>query len=96
MRLRALSEARERIHWELDARKEIPMSRCPTCERATDGEQATRPFCSERCKMVDLSRWMDGSYRIPVGRDFTERTEPLSGELSAALARQGISDDVVH
>jgi uncharacterized protein len=24
-----------------------------------------RPFCSERCKLVDLGRWVDGSYRIP-------------------------------
>jgi endogenous inhibitor of DNA gyrase (YacG/DUF329 family) len=24
-----------------------------------------RPFCSERCKVQDLARWADGSYRIP-------------------------------
>jgi len=24
-----------------------------------------RPFCSERCKMLDLAHWVDGSYRIP-------------------------------
>ena len=24
-----------------------------------------RPFCSERCKLQDLARWADGSYRIP-------------------------------
>jgi endogenous inhibitor of DNA gyrase (YacG/DUF329 family) len=24
-----------------------------------------RPFCSERCKMLDLARWADGSYRVP-------------------------------
>jgi endogenous inhibitor of DNA gyrase (YacG/DUF329 family) len=23
------------------------------------------PFCSPRCKLADLSRWLDGSYRIP-------------------------------
>lgn len=23
-----------------------------------------RPFCSERCRMADLSKWLDGSYRI--------------------------------
>jgi len=23
-----------------------------------------RPFCSERCKLLDLARWADGSYRI--------------------------------
>jgi hypothetical protein len=42
---------------------------CPTCGR----EQAFRkladiahfPFCSERCKMLDLGRWLDGDYGIP-------------------------------
>jgi uncharacterized protein len=24
-----------------------------------------RPFCSERCKLLDLSKWIDGDYRIP-------------------------------
>jgi len=24
-----------------------------------------RPFCSERCKLADLARWADGTYRIP-------------------------------
>jgi endogenous inhibitor of DNA gyrase (YacG/DUF329 family) len=24
-----------------------------------------RPFCSERCKWLDLAKWMDGEYRIP-------------------------------
>jgi hypothetical protein len=28
-------------------------------------EHAWRPFCSERCKMADLARWADGSYRMP-------------------------------
>jgi endogenous inhibitor of DNA gyrase (YacG/DUF329 family) len=26
---------------------------------------AWRPFCSERCKLLDLARWADGSYRVP-------------------------------
>jgi endogenous inhibitor of DNA gyrase (YacG/DUF329 family) len=25
-----------------------------------------RPFCSERCKLLDLARWVNGDYRIPV------------------------------
>jgi uncharacterized protein len=28
-------------------------------------DPAWRPFCSERCKMQDLARWADGSYRVP-------------------------------
>jgi hypothetical protein len=28
-------------------------------------DPAWRPFCSERCKLLDLSRWLDGAYRVP-------------------------------
>jgi len=28
-------------------------------------DPAWRPFCSERCKLLDLGRWLDGRYRIP-------------------------------
>ena len=27
--------------------------------------RAWRPFCSERCKLQDLARWAEGSYRVP-------------------------------
>jgi endogenous inhibitor of DNA gyrase (YacG/DUF329 family) len=30
------------------------------------------PFCSERCKLIDLGRWLDGKYQIPVKEDETE------------------------
>ena len=43
--------------------------RCPICgtafEVATIGDLPTFPFCSERCRLVDLGRWIDGSYAIP-------------------------------
>jgi endogenous inhibitor of DNA gyrase (YacG/DUF329 family) len=28
-------------------------------------DPAHRPFCSERCRTLDLARWADGAYRIP-------------------------------
>ncbi|GAB4296210.1 MAG: DNA gyrase inhibitor YacG [Desulfuromonadia bacterium] len=37
---------------------------CPVCG-VRPAEPLNRPFCSERCRMIDLSRWIDGSYRIP-------------------------------
>ena len=39
---------------------------CPTCqlEMAADSTLASRPFCSERCKMADLGKWLDGEYSI--------------------------------
>lgn len=41
---------------------------CPTCGKSIAWTPANewRPFCSERCKMVDLGAWADESYRVPV------------------------------
>ena len=37
--------------------------RCPICKKPTN--TAYRPFCSARCRDVDLSRWLRGGYAIP-------------------------------
>jgi endogenous inhibitor of DNA gyrase (YacG/DUF329 family) len=42
-----------------------PMRRCPICGKLEVA--ASRPFCSERCRDVDLNRWLSGSYAIPGG-----------------------------
>lgn len=56
---------------------------CRYCGRPMpEGEQApTFPFCSSRCKMADLGRWMSGDYRIsePFPRD--EDDSALEAEL---------------
>lgn len=40
---------------------------CPECGRPSVREHY--PFCSDRCRNVDLSRWLKGSYAIPVADD---------------------------
>ena len=40
----------------------------PARSAASRSREATRPFCSSRCRDVDLNRWLKGSYVIP-GRD---------------------------
>ncbi|HEX6842539.1 MAG TPA: DNA gyrase inhibitor YacG [Stellaceae bacterium] len=37
--------------------------RCPICGKPTDGTHGT--FCSARCQMIDLGRWLKGDYRVP-------------------------------
>lgn len=40
--------------------------KCPFCGRKTDtATNPFRPFCSERCKLLDLGNWLSGDYRIP-------------------------------
>ncbi|MCA3337401.1 MAG: DNA gyrase inhibitor YacG [Roseomonas sp.] len=46
-----------------DAEKKPRRPRCPICGRAPAPEQ--RPFCSDRCRQVDLGRWMTEAYAIP-------------------------------
>jgi endogenous inhibitor of DNA gyrase (YacG/DUF329 family) len=40
---------------------------CPECGRPSRREDY--PFCSERCRNLDLSRWLNGAYAIPVAED---------------------------
>jgi endogenous inhibitor of DNA gyrase (YacG/DUF329 family) len=46
--------------------------RCPICGKPASGP--TLPFCSPRCRDVDLNRWLSGSYIIP-GKDDEEDAE---------------------
>lgn len=43
------------------------LSKCPVCGKPTLAESA--PFCSKRCKDVDLARWFRGDYSVPVTED---------------------------
>lgn len=39
---------------------------CPTCQTIVDWDDASRwkPFCSERCKLIDLGDWIDEKHKI--------------------------------
>ena len=47
---------------------------CPICKRPVVrkdsrvgvGTKSYFPFCSERCKLIDLGRWLGGRYQIPI------------------------------
>jgi uncharacterized protein len=40
--------------------------KCPTCQRELDWETAPfRPFCSERCRLIDLGAWLSEQRAIP-------------------------------
>jgi endogenous inhibitor of DNA gyrase (YacG/DUF329 family) len=42
------------------------MRTCPTCNRQVDWQDNPfRPFCSERCKLLDLGKWVSEEYRVP-------------------------------
>jgi endogenous inhibitor of DNA gyrase (YacG/DUF329 family) len=52
---------------------------CPTCGKRVlwTPDSVWRPFCSERCKLIDLGAWASDRYRVPVvGDDEQEPTPP--------------------
>jgi len=47
--------------------------KCPRCGTETEFEgNPHRPFCSERCRLIDLGRWLSGDYAIPAAPDANE------------------------
>jgi hypothetical protein len=50
---------------------------CPTCGKSSPytPDNPYRPFCSQRCKMIDLGQWANEEYRIP------EQEKPLSDDV---------------
>jgi endogenous inhibitor of DNA gyrase (YacG/DUF329 family) len=71
------------------------MPRCPICDRQTSRfaaapsglrpasprtKNAAFPFCSPRCKQVDLGKWLNEEYRVPVPDDSPEDEAPNAQE----------------
>jgi len=54
--------------------------KCPTCEKEVEwnSDAKFRPFCSERCKMIDLGQWAAEEHAIP-GKSIEE--EMMSEQL---------------
>ncbi len=56
--------------------------RCPQCggESLWSADNKFRPFCSERCKLIDLGAWASESYRVPVQEGDDPLLETPPGE----------------
>lgn len=63
--------------------------RCPTCRTLVTAKEENFPFCSDRCRSIDLGKWASGAYRIssPI-----LDPEVLEG-LSENVKRQGNDDE---
>jgi endogenous inhibitor of DNA gyrase (YacG/DUF329 family) len=38
---------------------------CPICKKEVDIKDPEAPFCSERCRLIDLGNWASGKYVVP-------------------------------
>ena len=54
--------------------------KCPTCGRETEWQSsAYRPFCSERCRLIDLGAWFTENRSIPGENVDSDTLEPNDG-----------------
>lgn len=51
--------------------------RCPICGKQFDPQASQAlPFCSDRCRQIDLGRWLKEGYSVPVTRKPEDEEEP--------------------
>jgi len=61
--------------------------KCPTCGKEIEyGGNEFRPFCSERCKLLDFGAWADEEYSLPT--ETASMTEEEFEELEQALSKR--------
>lgn len=53
---------------------------CPICKKPVEADGPDKPgsafpFCSERCRLIDLGRWLSGKYQIRGSRDESEDSD---------------------
>jgi len=62
-----------------EARARRPV-RCPRCGAACEwAGNPQRPFCSLRCRLIDLGAWLDERYRVPGAEISSESESPERG-----------------
>lgn len=65
----------------------MPLVKCPTCGKETEytGNEF-RPFCSERCRLIDFGAWADGEFALP--SENTSLSEEDLQQIENALAEK--------
>ena len=58
------------------------IKKCPICGKPTDPERKDYPFCSDRCRLIDLANWASESYVVhrPLNESDEELKSPASEE----------------
>lgn len=64
------------------ARKKVRSLRCPTCRALVLAGSEDFPFCSERCRLIDLGKWASGGYVISTPITDPEMLESVAEEQS--------------
>lgn len=65
----------------------MPRVKCPQCGKETEfSGNEFRPFCSERCKLIDFGAWADGEYALPA--EAAQVSEADIEEIERALSEE--------
>ena len=65
----------------------MPIVKCPSCLREVEyNGNEFRPFCSERCKLLDFGAWADEEFRLPTQE--TELSEEDIDEIEKTLSKK--------
>jgi endogenous inhibitor of DNA gyrase (YacG/DUF329 family) len=64
------------------AKKKIRSLRCPTCRTLVLRTNENFPFCSDRCRLIDLGKWASGAYVISTRINDPEQLEDIAEEQS--------------
>jgi endogenous inhibitor of DNA gyrase (YacG/DUF329 family) len=55
--------------------------KCPTCHQQFNYYDSTyRPFCCEKCRLIDLGKWLDESYKIPGPINFKKNFDQMESD----------------
>jgi uncharacterized protein len=69
--------------------KKASSLRCPTCQTIVTKDDENFPFCSDRCRLIDLGKWASGAYRVSSPILDPEVLE----DLDQRKLRQAVDDD---
>lgn len=62
---------------------------CPVCKKKFNYYSSTfRPFCSERCRMIDLGQWLSESYSVPVEKLTEDEQETLEQLIDEKISKE--------
>jgi endogenous inhibitor of DNA gyrase (YacG/DUF329 family) len=64
------------------AKKKTRSLRCPTCRTLVTSGSENFPFCSDRCRLIDLGKWASGAYVISTKINDPEELENIAEEQS--------------
>jgi endogenous inhibitor of DNA gyrase (YacG/DUF329 family) len=61
-------------------RKRTVSLRCPTCKKIVLAKDPNFPFCSDRCRLIDLGKWASGAYVIAAPLNDPEEIESIPSD----------------